>query len=72
MLLRLTLLASLAGSLGGCGHSDLKAPCDASEGALPYAEGPPVSDCGPMRRLNGPAPFDTMKLKVEPTGKEAR
>ena len=72
MLVRLTLLVALAGSLSGCGHSDLKAPCDASEGALPYAEGPPVSDCGPMRRLNGPAPFETMKLDAEPTGKQTR
>ncbi len=72
MLVRLTLLAALAGSLGGCGHSDLKAPCDASEGVLSYAESPAHSDCGPMRRLNGLAPFETMKLDAEPTGRQTR
>ncbi len=72
MLARLTLIVAVAGSLGACGHSELKAPCDASEGVLSYAEGPPVSDCGPMRRLNGPPPFDTMRLDAEPAGKQAR
>ena len=38
--------------LAACGHSDLKAPCEATEGALSYAEVP--RDCGPMRRVNEP------------------
>ena len=51
---RLVAMAGLCAALGlaGCGHSDLKAPCDATEGALAYAEMP--HDCGPMRRVNGP------------------
>ncbi len=72
MLARLTLIVAVAGSLSACGHSELKAPCDASDGVLSYAEGPPVSDCGPMRRLNGPPPFDTTKFDAEPNGKRDR
>ena len=51
---RLIAMAGLCAALGlaGCGHSDLKAPCEATEGALGYAEMP--HDCGPMRRVNGP------------------
>lgn len=51
---RLLALIGFCGALGlaGCGHSDLKAPCEAAEGALSYAEVP--RDCGPMRPVNGP------------------
>ena len=65
---RLLALIGFCAALGlaGCGHSDLKAPCEASEGALSYAEMP--HDCGPMRRVN--APFDALdhasKTKTEP------
>ena len=65
---RLVAVAGLCGALGlaGCGHSDLKAPCEATEGALSYAEMP--HDCGPMRRVN--TPFDALdhasKTKTEP------
>ncbi len=72
MLARLTLIVAVAGSLGACGHSELKAPCDASDGVLSYAEPPPASDCGPMRRLNGPPPFDITKFDAEPNGKRDR
>lgn len=72
MLVRLTLIVAIAGMLGGCGHSDLKAPCDASESVLSYAEVPPVSNCGPMRALNGPAPFDRMNRDAEPKGRRAQ
>lgn len=55
---RLVAMAGLCAALGlaGCGHSDLKAPCEATEGALSYAEMP--HDCGPMRPVN--APFDAL------------
>ena len=65
---RLVTMAGLCAALGlaGCGHSDLKAPCEAAEGALSYAEMP--HDCGPMRPVN--APFDALdhasKTKTEP------
>ena len=65
---RILALIGLCGALGlaGCGHSDLKAPCEAAEGALSYAEMP--HDCGPMRRVN--VPFDALdhaaKTKTEP------
>ena len=65
---RLVGMAGLCAALGltGCGHSDLKAPCEATEGALSYAEIP--HDCGPMQRVN--APFDALnhasKTKTEP------
>ena len=51
---RLLALIGFCAALGlaGCGHSDLKAPCEAAEGALSYAELP--HDCGPMRPVNGP------------------
>lgn len=60
---RLVAMAGLCAALGlaGCGHSDLKAPCEATEGALAYAETP--HDCGPMRRVNGPlAAIDRITL----------
>jgi len=55
---RLVAMVGLCAALGlaGCGHSDLKAPCEAAEGALSYAE--VQHDCGPMRRVN--APFDEL------------
>lgn len=55
---RLVAMAGLCSALGltGCAHSDLKAPCEASEGALSYAE--MAHDCGPMRPVN--APFDAL------------
>ncbi len=55
---RLVTMAGLCATLGlaGCGHGDLKAPCEAAEGALSYAE--VQHDCGPMRRVN--APFDEL------------
>ena len=64
---RLVAIAVLCAALGlaGCGHSDLKAPCEATEGALAYAETP--HDCGPMRRVNGPlAAID----RITPAGTE--
>ena len=62
------LLLSAAGlwaalGLAGCGHSDLKAPCEAAEGALAYAEMP--HDCGPMRRVNGPLGAINRMTRVE-------
>ncbi len=55
---RLVAMVGLCAALGlaGCGHSDLKAPCEATEGALSYAAIP--HDCGPMRPVN--APFDAL------------
>lgn len=47
--LHLASAAALAG-LGGCGHSELRAPCSASEA---YASLSTSADpCGPMRRVN--------------------
>jgi len=59
---RLTMLALLAGLLGGCAYKPLKAPCSADEdsAALASAEGndqhPPaafssLNPCGPMRPI---------------------
>ena len=69
---RLLAMAGLCAALclAGCGHSDLKAPCEPAEGALGYAEMP--RDCGPMRRVN--VPFDALdrgskvglKIETEP------
>lgn len=38
--------------LGGCGHSEVKAPCSASEGYMSL--GSAADRCGPMRPVNMP------------------
>lgn len=49
-LLRFTLVAALTSALAACGHSELRAPCSASEA---YASLSAYADpCGPMRRVN--------------------
>ena len=49
-LLRFTLVAAGMSALAACGHSELRAPCGASEA---YASLSAYADpCGPMRRVN--------------------
>ena len=50
LLLRFALVATGMSALGACGHSELRAPCSASEA---YASLSAYADpCGPMRRVN--------------------
>ena len=67
---RLLAMAGLCAALGlaGCGHSDLKAPCEVAEGTLNYAE--MSHDCGPMRRVN--APFDALDRGTKATTEPLR
>ena len=47
---RLALVAAGVSALAACGHSELRAPCSASEA---YASLSAYADpCGPMRRVN--------------------
>lgn len=41
-----------AAALAGCGHSEVKAPCSASEGYMSFES---EDRCGPMRPINAPA-----------------
>ena len=38
--------------LAGCGHSEVKAPCSASEGYMSLVS--TADQCGPMRPVNSP------------------
>lgn len=49
-LLRIAAAVATMGALAACGHSELRAPCNATEA---YASLSAYADpCGPMRRVN--------------------
>lgn len=49
-LLRIATAAAAMGALAACGHSELRAPCSATDA---YASLSAYADpCGPMRRVN--------------------
>lgn len=52
VLVTLPIVLVCAAALAGCGHSDVKAPCSASEGYMSFAS---QDRCGPMRPVNVPA-----------------
>lgn len=52
VLLTLSAVLTIVAVLGGCGHSEVKAPCSASEGYMSFAA---QDRCGPMRPINVPA-----------------
>ncbi len=52
VLLILSVMLATVASLAGCGHSEVKAPCSASEGYMSFAS---QDRCGPMRPVNAPS-----------------
>ena len=52
VLFTLSAVLTVALTLGGCGHSEVKAPCFASEGYMSFSS---EDRCGPMRPINVPA-----------------
>lgn len=55
VLLIVSAVVTVAITLAGCGHSEVKAPCSASEGYMSFAS---LDRCGPMRPINAPAGAD--------------
>lgn len=52
VLVTLSVILAAAAPLAGCGHSEVKAPCSASEGYMSLG----VEDrCGPMRPIKEPS-----------------
>jgi hypothetical protein len=49
--LTLSIMLAAAAPLAGCGHSEVKAPCSASEGYMSLGT---EDRCGPMRPINEP------------------
>ena len=52
VLLTLSAVLTVLATLGGCGHSEVKAPCSASEGYMSFSS---QDRCGPMRPINVPS-----------------
>lgn len=51
VLFPLSAVLTVATALAGCGHSEVKAPCSASEGYMSFGS---QDRCGPMRPVNAP------------------
>lgn len=63
VLVTLSVVLVCMAALAGCGHSEVKAPCSASEGYMSLG----VEDrCGPMRPINEPSKSATPERPPRP------